>query len=84
MAPKTSKAKAKAKSSPSSATATMATPDQCTVDALNMEHYRELEDALQTIYGHPLFQNVQNEDPIGIKEGAQSHLAGHKAGVVLK
>lgn len=57
-------------------------PDACDVDAVNMEHYRDVDSALTTILGHHLFKDVMTEEPLSIKEGVASHLAGHKAGIV--
>ena len=56
-------------------------PDACDVDAVNMEHYRDVDSALTTILGHHLFKDVMTEEPLSIKEGVASHLAGHKAGI---
>ena len=52
----------------------------CEVDTNNVDHYNEVEQAIQVILGHPVFENIMTEEPLGIKEGVASHLAGHKAG----
>ena len=33
------------------------------VDALNADYWRELDNALETINGHPLFHNMVGEEP---------------------
>lgn len=50
------------------------------IDAVNMEHYHEVDAALRDIQSHHLFQNILQEEPLGIRADAASHLAGHKAG----
>ena len=75
------KAQPKVKAEPVVAAAAEAAGDQvCEVDTINVDHYNEVEQAIQVILGHPVFENIMNEEPLGIKEGVASHLAGHKAG----
>ena len=76
--------KKKSKAAPVEEKADIQVPDQCEVDTVNMDHYNALEKAIQTILQHELFEKIMTEEPLGIKAGVESHLAGHKAGRGVK
>jgi hypothetical protein len=59
----------------------MAKPLQVVEDA-NVQHLQKLEDAIQTVTGHHVFQNIMHESPPKIDKDAQSHEAGMQAGFV--
>eukprot|EP00435_Cladocopium_sp_Y103_P066752 s1005_g29.t1 len=59
----------------------MAKPLQI-VEDVNGQHLQKLEDSIQTVLGHHLFQNIMHETPLKIDKDASAHECGMQAGFV--
>lgn len=81
--------KAKAKAAAANAASASGGPDASepvepakpleTVSESNRKHLEKLEQSLQTILGHHLFQNIMHESPPEIVKTAEAHEGGMQA-----